>query len=404
MRILLVSNTPFLPPTAGNRSRIAQMVGFLQRHGVEVGMLMLPAADVLDWDLDGMRGRLSYFELAQPPRGGRVIDRIRRSLRRPRSASTDAIGVDDWCPRWFRDRVATAAERWGADVLLIEYVFLSACLLPVGTRPGPRPVTVIDTHDIMQHRPAAYAAAGLDPRWFYTTRDEERRGLLRADVVLAIREEDARTLRDMLPDREVLIVPHGHDVRAAAPQDALPDRVLFVASHNDLNVRGLQWFFAEVWPQVRAAAAGADLSVCGTVAEKLDRVPAGVVVRGVVPSLAAEYAAARLAINPVQGATGLQIKVVEALCHGRPVVSTSAGTAGIGPDPDGGVLIADTAADFAAAVGRVLCDGECYRRLAADAAQHAARCFTPDAAFSPLLAHLTGAVARRRPGAPAAPP
>jgi hypothetical protein len=145
MRILLVSNTPFLPPTAGNRSRIAQMVGFLQRHGVEVGMLMLPAADVLDWDLDGMRGRLSYFELAQPPRGGRVIDRIRRSLRRPRSASTDAIGVDDWCPRWFRDRVATAAERWGADVLLIEYVFLSACLLPVGTRPGPRPVTVIDS-------------------------------------------------------------------------------------------------------------------------------------------------------------------------------------------------------------------------------------------------------------------
>jgi glycosyltransferase involved in cell wall biosynthesis len=262
---------------------------------------------------------------------------------------------------------------------------------------------VIDTHDIMQHRTAAYAAAGLAPRWFHTTRDEERRGLLRADVVLAIHEEDARTLRDMLPGREVLIVPHGHDVRAADPRDALPARLLLVASDNDLNVCGLRWFLGEVWPHIRAAAADAELLVCGTIANKLDRTPAGVVVRGVVPSLAAEYAAARVAINPVQGTTGLQIKVVEALCHGRPVVSTSAGVAGIGRDAEGGVLVADTATGFAAAVGRVLRDRECYHRLAAGAARQAAR-FTPDAVFSPLLAHLTSAVARRRPGARAGPP
>ncbi len=398
MRILLVSNTPFLPATAGNRSRIAQMVDFFQRHGVEVGMVMLPAADVVGWDLDGMRERLSYFELARSPVTDRVIDRIRRAIGRPHAASADAIGIDDWCPPWFRDRVAAVADAWEADVLLIEYVFLSACLLRVSGKTATPPVTVIDTHDIMQHRTAAYAAAGLAPRWFYTTRDEERRGLVRADVVLAIREEDARTLRDMLPDREILIVPHGHDVRAAAPEDALPARLLFVASHNDLNVCGLRWFFAEVWPHIRTATPGAELSVCGTVADKLDRTPAGVVVRGAVPSLAAEYAAARLAINPVHASTGLQIKVVEALCHGRPVVSTSAGVAGIGHDADGGVLVADTARSFAAAVDRVLHDPAYYHRLAAGAARHAARCFTPDAAFSPLLAHLSSAVARRRPG------
>src|SRR5439155_20010253 len=108
-----------------------------------------------------------------------------------------------------------------------------------------------------------------------------------------------------------------------APLDAVvPARLLYVASSNDLNVAGLRRFMAEAWPALIAAVPAAELVVCGTIATKLGALPAGVRTRGAVPSLADEYARARVVINPVEGATGLSVKVVEALCHGRPVVST----------------------------------------------------------------------------------
>src|SRR4029450_5080367 len=56
MRVLVASDTPFLPPTAGNRRRIHEMIGFLAGAGVEVGVVMLPAADRHEWDEAGVRG------------------------------------------------------------------------------------------------------------------------------------------------------------------------------------------------------------------------------------------------------------------------------------------------------------------------------------------------------------
>ena len=54
MRLLVLSNTPFLPATAGNRERIRQMLEFLGARGVELGMLLLPAGDRPTWDVAGM--------------------------------------------------------------------------------------------------------------------------------------------------------------------------------------------------------------------------------------------------------------------------------------------------------------------------------------------------------------
>ena len=172
----------------------------------------------------------------------------------------------------------------------------------------------------MHRRRAVYDAAGLRPRWFHTTYAEERRGLARADIVLAIQDEERAVFREMLPGKTVLTVPHGQAVTPAPAALAQPGRLLFVASHNDLNVRGLEWFVDAVWPAVRAASPAAELHVCGTIAGKLRPMPAGIALRGALPTFDAEYAAARVVINPVPPGTGLPIKVVEALCHGRPVV------------------------------------------------------------------------------------
>ena len=411
MRILIISNTPFLPVTAGNRARINQMVQYLLEHGADVGMLMLPAADLAEWDVEAMRARLSYFEIATPPAGaspaairtatfrrlvGPMVGRIRRAMRRPMPRPQQPIGVDDWCPLWFRACTTRVTEEWAPDVAVIEYVFLSACLEHFVKTPTHSALRVIDTHDIMHRRREEYTTAGLAPQWFHTTYAEERRGLGRADVVLAISEADASVLREMLPQGTVLTVPHGYAVQPAPSEEPLPHRLLFVASYNDLNVRGLQWFLDEVWPQLSASAPDVELVVCGNICEKLGAVPAGVSVRGFVPSLAAEYARARVVINPVHAGTGLKVKIIEALCHGRPVVSTRSGTAGIGAGGAKGVVVADTASEFGAAVRHLFDDSSWHTRLSAAATAHATRYFSPEAAFAPLMGHLAALLSDRR--------
>ena len=396
MRLLVVSDTPFLPTTAGNRRRIDAMLSFFLDRGIEVGMLMLPAADIDTWDVDAMRARLSPFEIATPPKlrpgdavqaaWNRAAAGIGGVLRRVRRAPAPApVDVDAWCPRWFRARTAALVEQWNPDVVLVEYVFLSACLEPIRRNPRRLRRTVIDAHDVMHRRLDAYAAAALPPAWFHTTAAEEARGLARADLILAIHEDDAGVLRRLVPDRAVLVAPHGQAMRPLAPEGAAPYRLLYVASYNELNVRALGWFLREVWPLVVARFPAAALTICGNIAAKLGALPAGVAARGSLPSLQEEYACARLVIDPAQAATGLQIKLVEALCHGRPVVATPAAAAGAACGPDDGVVVAATPAAFADAIARLFSDDALWRRLVTGAAAQARRRFSPEAAFGPLL-------------------
>jgi succinoglycan biosynthesis protein ExoO len=379
MRVLVLSDTPFLPPTAGNRQRIHELVGFLRRAGVEVGMLMLPRADRPEWDERGMAARLALFEVAAPPLAARIV----RRLRGGGASAVGAPNVDAWCPSWFRARARQVVDAWSPDVVIAEYVYLSACL--DGLEAGGRgPLRVIDTHDVMHRREAAYAAAGIAPQWFRTSAAEEARGLARADLVLAIQEEEAAALRGLVPGVEVLTVPLACVAQPAPDTAARRTRILFVASYNDLNVAGLRWFVDAVWPALRAAEPALELHVCGSIAAKLPPMPAGVVVRGVVPSLREEYAAARVVIDPVGAGTGLPTKVVEALAHGRPVVARRV----MPREVDGGVLVAGDAAGFAAAVGGLLADAAAWARAGRAALHCATVRFSPEVVFGPLLARL----------------
>ena len=369
------------------------MIEHLQGHRIDVGMLMLLDAEAAPFDVATMSSRLAYFEVVERPARTRLrrgIGRLARQVRRVagRRVEPGLIGVDEWCPAWFRARTAAVVRDWRPDVVIVEYVFLSACLERLR---DPRPRAFIDALDVMHLRREAYAAAGLVPRWFRASREEERRGLLRADAVLAISEADATALRNLVPERLVLTVPHGEPVREARLEEASPGRLLFVASYNDLNVAGLRWFLDAPWGALRTAVPGIELVVCGTIASKLGAVPSGVSVRGFVPALAEEYVRARVVIHPVRGGTGLQLKLVEALCHGRPVVSTRAGAGPLAAEDGQALLIADDPDGFAIAVRRLVEDDGLWRRVSGTASARAARLFSPDVAFAPLIAQLKGA-------------
>jgi glycosyltransferase involved in cell wall biosynthesis len=217
-------------------------------------------------------------------------------------------------------RLHSALHRY---VLLTEYAWMSR-LLPLVDR---RAIKVIDTHDVYSTKAAKVLKYGLRELWL--SDEEEARRLKRADLVIAIQNEEHALLERLVP--AIPVVTAGIDFELQG-QPGLPDgrRILYVGSGNPMNVRGLQEFLRFAWPAIRQEVPDAELMVAGAVSEGA-RGLAGVNAVGRVDDLTELYRSARVVINPAHAGTGLKIKTLEALSHLRPIVTWPTGVEGL-PD------------------------------------------------------------------------
>jgi glycosyltransferase involved in cell wall biosynthesis len=78
--------------------------------------------------------------------------------------------------------------------------------------------------------------------------------------------------------------------------------------------------------------------------------PGEAVFAGMVDDLAGEYLAASVALVPLRAGSGLKVKLIEALAHGVPVVSTSVGAEGVEAAPPEILRIHDEPEGFAEAI------------------------------------------------------
>lgn len=221
--------------------------------------------------------------------------------------------------------------------------------------------------------------------WSYQKEQEQ---LKWADVVLSIHEEDARILRQMVAQSEVLCAPMPATYHSHAPHEQVPGCCLFVGSDIDHNVHGMTWFLREIWPLVLQQQSQATLHVCGTVCSKIDNIFPNVQLLGRIEQLEVEYAAAQVCLIPLVVGSGLKIKLVEALSHGRACVSTSIGIQGVQELANKAVLVADTPQDFARAVISVLTDAEKRRAMEEYAQRYVIEELAPEKTYQPFVKRI----------------
>ena len=124
------------------------------------------------------------------------------------------------------------------------------------------------------------------------------------------------------------------------------------------NVEGLRWLVDQVWPRVLAVRPDAALTLVGRrpTAAVLELAAAGVRVAADVPSVAPYYERAAVAVCPLLTGGGSRLKIVEAGAYARATVSTTLGAEGLEGLVGRGVVLADTAEDFAGELVRLLAD------------------------------------------------
>jgi succinoglycan biosynthesis protein ExoO len=271
-----------------------------------------------------------------------------------------------------------------ADGVLVDYAFLTEGIAHV---PAPRGPSAVVMHDLFCSRPMPYGPLSNDQTAALVDRDTEMVMLGRAGAVIAIQAEEAAEVRRCLPGTRVMLAPMAM-IPVAAPQAGTGSDLLFVGSNTSPNVDALRWFFDEVWPLVQRTNPTARFNIAGNVAASLQAVPDGVVMLGRVDDLAPLYASAAVVISPLRGGSGLKIKLIEALAHGKAIVATTTTLQGVTDIIESAVIVADEAQAFAHGIAALLNDAALRITYGARALAVVQKHFSPEACYADVVAYF----------------
>ena len=197
----------------------------------------------------------------------------------------------------------------------------------------------------------------------------------RFDLVQALTDRDARTMRRLVPELASRVRVNPFAVEIPSPTDPSleeDDAIVFTGGFlHAPNVDAARWLVGEIMPRLRTLHPGVRLRLAGSDPRGALRGLAAedVEIVGWVPSLATELARAAVVVAPLRVGGGQRMKVFEALAAGKAVVTTPRGTEGL-LVPDGApapLAIAESADAFAAETAALLRDRGQRRALGARA-------------------------------------
>ena len=230
----------------------------------------------------------------------------------------------------------------------------------------------------------------------------------RFDLVQALTERDARTMRRLVPELASRLRVNPFAVEIPPPTDPAleeDDTIVFTGAFlHPPNVDAARWLVGEIMPRLRAMHPGVRLRIVGSDPRRTLRglASADVEVTGWVPSFATELARAAVVLAPLRVGGGQRMKVFQALATGKAVVTTARGAEGLlvadGEEPP--LTFAESADEFAAATAALLRDRAHRLALGARARELMIARHGPDAYGERIDAAYAALVGdRSRPGA-----
>ena len=362
---LFLTHSPPRPSVSGDRIRTFHLMRELRAAGWRTSLFSLVAND----EPAGVEATLgdAADSWVLVPRG---VTRVQRAAR----LAGALVRRRPFQAGWFwSESAAVKSSAWLAEhpdaVVFVEQLFMYPYVPP-----GRLPMSVLDTQNLEAARIATMAAADSSRARRVVARLQvgpvrrfEQLAVARAGRVLAVSDEEAKAFERLAPGR-VRLVPNGVDVAAAEPIGAPPptSNLLYVGSMSyGPNIDAISYFVDAVTPHLRSPRL--NLTIVGSNpdpsvhrAASRSRIPT--TVSGFVPDVTVHYGRSRMMVVPLRHGGGTRLKILEALARGLPVVTTSAGCAGLGLS-DAEVMVADAPAEFAAAIDRLVEDDELWTRL-----------------------------------------
>jgi glycosyltransferase involved in cell wall biosynthesis len=396
-RVLFVTDVPYWNLNRGSSRRIDSMIRHLLDR-FEVSLCFVGEMPVASW----VRAEDHFrVPLLGPGRPSAIARQLARFLKR--NIHADPCGPSP-SPAVFRppsktlggfrsevigEYVANLVEKTGIDVVIIEYITL-AYLAEFVKRSRSAARIIIDTHDVMHLRSREFQRLGL-AAWLDIDAAGERAAMVACDAIIAISDVDQQLLRNLVPEKPVLLAHYAisvPDQTIALPPETGTVTVGFVGSRGDANRAGLLEFLMACWPRVVDALGQSVLLRIAGPFEALDfpDVLTGAIrFGGPVDDLASFYRSIDIAINPAVVHSGFKVKSLEALAWGVPLVTTTAGIAGLSVALGRGAWASDKWPEFAGVIINLAGDRRLRQRSAVAALDVVKRHYAPEVAYAELV-------------------
>ena len=274
---------------------------------------------------------------------------------------------------------AWLAETGGIDVAVLSRPHVATGFVDRVRQGAPAARVVYYGHDIhhlrMQEQLALAPGDGALRDEMLRFQALEHEMWRKSDLILYPSDDETSYVRGWLEDagaaaRADTMPLYGFEDLPARPAGELAERdgILFVAGFaHPPNVDAALWFESEILPRVREKRPGVRVSLVGSNphADVLALASGEVEVTGYVSDaeLEARYLAARVVVAPLRFGGGMKGKVLEAMRHGLPCVTTSTGVQGLAA-ARGFMPGIDDPQAFAARIVALLEDDEEWTRTA----------------------------------------
>ena len=292
--------------------------------------------------------------------------------------------------------VATDRSRLGRQVVAAElarrpdvvvFDFLHSVVLAPPAFSSP---SVLFTHNVESEIFERHATLAPNPIkravWrsqFRKMQRFEREALGRFDAVVAVSERDAARFRDGFGKAGAQVIPTGVDAEYFAYTPPRDEGVVAFTGAMDwlANIDAIDYFLEQVWDRVIREVPHARFRVIGrnppaSLVEKVQARGVAWELTGFVDDVRPHVRGCSAYVIPLRVGGGTRIKAFEAMAIGCPVVSTSIGVEGLPLEPDRHYLRADTAAELAAALVRLLRDAELRGKISREARRYVEECFS----------------------------
>ena len=394
--LIFLPQNPY-PPHSGFHKRCLEVIDGFKELGCEITLASSTASTEQPWTTPGVQsikdGGIKEVEIYEPD----FLDRqITRNLRRfywyTKKTTPISSMIDS--PPGFRRWFARLIKRLAPDMVVVNYVFWSDLLHHDSRRAAPF-VKVMETIDLVSLNlqmwaslekylpPPPVDASVVDnqileedffERQGLAVRPEEYAAYDKYDYTIAISRQEAEAIKQHTNHTKVLHIPMTQ--LPGYINNRYDGPALLPTGPNPFNMQGYFYFVKRVLPLIRQRNPAFCLQVTGYCSERVCP-EENILLSGFVPDLEAVYESARFVVCPIFGGTGQQVKIVEAMARGVPVVALRAVSQRSPIEHGINGLVADTAEEFAEHVCRLWDDPELCRQLGREARETIAAGFSP---------------------------
>jgi glycosyltransferase involved in cell wall biosynthesis len=340
--LVFFPHNPF-PPKTGSHRRFTEICKGLKSVGFQVVFLSSTLNSETKWNLPvdtDLTTEVVDRLLVYTPN---LLDRQYLKFARRYYGylkKTPALSSDLLCPPGMRSWFSKVVDRVRPNFILMNYAYWDKLIDHRRLGGIPR---LIETHDLitlnskMQRELTRHFPRNMDPITLSQVSDEilqedffevldltADRGEFdiynRYSTTIAIAPREADIIRSNTSNTSVVSIPM---MQKPVPlKNSYAGSAIFPVGPNSFNLQGYFYFLKKVLPKVMRQIPSFRLQVTGSFGNNISVESVdGVFSSGFIPDLAAAYEQSRFLICPVFGGTGQQVKIVEAMAHGLPVVA-----------------------------------------------------------------------------------